>query len=106
MRQLSGETGASRQERCDVASLANKMAENRFEFTERNVAACIGLDYDITRDADAWKRMSLLIEPHMMVDDVYDWARGNLEGYDEPEWTLFSRICDAIVHYKMEKSDT
>lgn len=36
------------------------------------------------------------------LDDIEKWALENLEGCDEPEWTLLIRIADSIADYKRE----
>lgn len=34
--------------------------------------------------------------------EVYRWALSGMEGCDEPEWSLFSSIVDAIENYMRE----
>ena len=37
------------------------------------------------------------------IEDVYTWALDNMEGCDEPEWTMYSKIVAAIENYQMKK---
>ena len=37
------------------------------------------------------------------IEDVYTWALNNMEGCDEPEWTMYSKIVAAIENYQMKK---
>ena len=37
------------------------------------------------------------------IEDVYTWALDNMEGCDEPEWTMYSKIVAAIENYQMNK---
>lgn len=34
---------------------------------------------------------------------LYNWAYANMEGCDEPEFTLFDSICGAIEKYHSDK---
>lgn len=34
--------------------------------------------------------------------EVYDWALSRMESCDEPEFSLFSGICDVIARYRRE----
>lgn len=36
--------------------------------------------------------------------EVYDWAYSNMEGCDEPEWSLFAGITGVIAKYWRETS--
>lgn len=35
-------------------------------------------------------------------EEVYEWAFSNMEGCDEPEYSMYLAICDAIARYKRE----
>lgn len=37
------------------------------------------------------------------IEDVYTWALDHMEGCDEPEWTMYSKIVAAIEDYWMKK---
>lgn len=37
------------------------------------------------------------------IEDVYTWALDHIEGCDEPEWTMYSKIVAAIENYQMKK---
>lgn len=37
------------------------------------------------------------------IEDVYTWALDHMEGCDEPEWTMYSKIVAAIENYQMKK---
>lgn len=37
------------------------------------------------------------------IKDVYTWALEHMEGCDEPEWTMYSKIVAAIENYWMKK---
>lgn len=37
------------------------------------------------------------------IEDVYTWAFDHMEGCDEPEWTMYSKIVAAIENYWMRK---
>lgn len=37
------------------------------------------------------------------IEDVYTWALDHMEGCDEPEWTMYSKIVAAIENYWMKK---
>lgn len=37
------------------------------------------------------------------IADVYNWALDHMEGCDEPEWTMYSKIVAAIENYQMKK---
>lgn len=37
------------------------------------------------------------------IEDVYTWALEHMEGCDEPEWTMYSKIVAAIENYQMKK---
>ena len=37
------------------------------------------------------------------IEDVYTWALDHMEGCDEPEWTMYSKIVAAIESYQMKK---
>lgn len=37
------------------------------------------------------------------IEDVYTWALDHMEGCDEPEWTMYSKIVAAIENYWMRK---
>lgn len=37
------------------------------------------------------------------IEDVYTWALEHMEGCDEPEWTMYSKIVAAIENYWMKK---
>ena len=37
------------------------------------------------------------------IEDVYTWALDHMEGCDEPEWTMYSKIVAAIDNYWMKK---
>ena len=37
------------------------------------------------------------------IEDIYTWALDHMEGCDEPEWTMYSKIVAAIENYWMKK---
>lgn len=37
------------------------------------------------------------------IEDVYTWALDHMEGCDEPEWIMYSKIVAAIENYWMKK---
>lgn len=37
------------------------------------------------------------------IEDIYAWALDHMEGCDEPEWTMYSKIVAAIENYWMKK---
>ena len=37
------------------------------------------------------------------IEDVYTWALDHMEGCDEPECTMYSKIVAAIENYQMKK---
>lgn len=37
------------------------------------------------------------------IEYVYTWALEHMEGCDEPEWTMYSKIVAAIENYWMKK---
>ena len=37
------------------------------------------------------------------IEDVYTWSLDHMEGCDEPEWTMYSKIVAAIENYWMKK---
>lgn len=65
---------------------------------------CIGCDDG--DDAAAWNRLADLIEPTdgFDLDTVQRVCFECMEGCDEPEWTLYTTIHDAIARYKRGES--
>ena len=54
--------------------------------------------YDTREEAvEAWNTR---VEQKDFISKVYDWAFSSLEGCDEPEWSLFFNIADAISNYR------
>lgn len=58
--------------------------------------------YDTREEAaEAWNTR-VDTKPNDYLNEVYNWAFSNLEGCDEPEWSLFFSIADAIAKYNVE----
>lgn len=55
-------------------------------------------------DPDSAKRLADLIEPSFDLDTVQRVCFECMEGCDEPEWTLYTTVYDAIARYKRGES--
>lgn len=89
--------------RREVADFIRKIAQKNFEFDKYNITAAIDIDWEYTSDNKCWNRLADLIDPDpLSVDDVFWWAFANMEGCDEPEFTMFNDIEAAINRYYKE----
>lgn len=95
--------------RIGVADFIRKMAQKNFEFDKYNISAAIDIiEWEHTTDRKCWNRkcwnrLADLIDPSpLTIDDVHWWAFANMEGCDEPEFTLFNDIEAAIGRYYRE----
>ena len=90
--------------RIEVADFIRKMAQKNFEFDKYNIAAAIDIvEWEHTTDRKCWNRLADLIDPSpLTIDDVHWWAFANMEGCDEPEFTLFNDIEAATGRYYRE----
>lgn len=86
------------EDREKIANFANEMGRKGFPFGIGNIAHCI--DRNSAYSRECWERLADLIMPSISIDDVYNWAFANLEGCDEPEFSLFDNILGAISTYK------
>lgn len=92
-------SNVTEKERYEIADYIRKMGNKGFTFSRDNVANAIGSDQ--SDNEKCWLRLADLIEPigHFTLTDLYWWAFENLEGCDEPEFSLYDGICGAIQRY-------
>lgn len=86
-----------------TARFAEEMGRKGFPFSKDNIACCI--EKNPAHNRECWERLADLIMPSISVDDVYHWAFANLEGCDEPEFSLFDSILSAIGTYYREVNE-
>lgn len=84
----------------DVARFARDMGTKGFDFNGNNVARCINCNPAF--DRECWQHLADLIEPTFEINDVWKWAFTNLEGSDEPEFSMYDTILSAIRMYYKE----
>ena len=84
----------------NIARFARDMGTKGFDFNGNNVARCINCNPAF--DRECWQYLADLIEPTFKIDDVWKWAFTNLEGSDEPEFSMYDAILNAIDMYHKE----
>lgn len=84
----------------DIARFARDMGTKGFDFSGNNVARCINCNPAF--DRECWQHLADIIEPTFKIGDVWKWAFANLEGCDEPEFSMFDNILNAINTYYKE----
>lgn len=87
--------------RRETARFIRQIASKGFEFEKYNITSAMDIDWEYAPDRQCWNRLAELIDPDpMTINDVYWWTFANMEGCDEPEWTLFNEIEAAILKYR------
>lgn len=81
----------------DIARFAREMGTKGFDFNRENVARCI--NRNPAYDSECWKHLADIIEPTFGIKHVWEWAFANLESCDEPEFSMFDSILNAIDTY-------
>lgn len=89
----------TKKEQFEIADYCRTLGNKEFEFSWDNVVHAIGANPSI--DAMCWFRLADLIEPNDIpnLTDMYTWAYNRIEGADEPEFSLYTGICDIISKY-------
>lgn len=94
----------SNKERTQIGKFLQEMSKKGFDFNGKNIAMAI--DANCAFDKECWDRLACLIIPENKIDldEIQKICCDGMECCDEPEWSLYSTIFDAIAKYKRGES--